>query len=360
MTLSVLKPGDDGWIKAIDNLPPSLRDIHFLPSYGRIYEDVYGHTARLAVWTGDAGSIVQPFILRPLDQIEFIASAGLKGLYDFTHPYGYGGALANRSAAWAEYPAFARAFSEYARDNLFITEFCNIHPLLDSAQRPMVETVHALQTLKMIFSVDLTVDDLLSGFSQGHRRNYRKAASAGVTVRKMNVTAESLSAFQKIYIDTMERHGAARRWFFPDDYFPACHRHLGDGGASLFFAYHEGRLASACFLIHAFDTAYYHFGGSFEEFHDVRASNMLMTEAMIWAKSAGYRQFHLGGGVGSSPDDPLAQFKKGFGAKGYALYSYQAVHHQAMYDRLSALKAEDEARSAVIIENKDYFPLYRR
>jgi serine/alanine adding enzyme len=362
MTFKVLSSDNADWGRLVASLPLPLQDIHFLPEYGRIYEDVYGFKACMAAWLAADACIIQPFVLRPIHELDFIKGREAGEYYDLSHPYGYGGPLASSPEIAAAYQDFHDAFHKYCEMEGYASEFCSFHPLLIDQQKPMIEPVLKPYYQKEIFSVELAgqEDDLLAQFSQGHRRNYRKALNAGVTVERVRITPETLEKFRQIHQFTMQRHNAAERWWFPDDYFPACHRHLGDAGASIFFAYYNGELASACFLIHAFQTAYYHFGGSYDQFYDVRASNLLMTQAMIWAQTQGYKNFHLGGGVTSSEDDPLVKFKKGFGAKSYPLYSYEKVHSQKNYDFLSKMKMQYEELAGKQIVNKDYFPLYRR
>lgn len=362
MSFVVLSSGDPQWEDIIHSLSPEIQDIHFLPEYGRIYESVYGYQSKLAVLQTPAGVIVQHFILRPVNELEFMHEKSSQIFYDFSHPYGYGGALASSQAMAEFYPDFYEAFHRHCIEQGYASEFCSLHPLLDNRQRPMIEKVHQLNHQKAVFSVQLpeTENDLLAGFSQGHRRNYRKAIAAGVTIEKVDVNSSTLEQFREIHLYTMQRHQAASRWWFPKTYFPACHEHLGDKGSSIFFAYYKGELASACFLIHAFSSAYYHFGGSFDQFYDVRASNLLMTSAMFWAQKQGYKNFHLGGGVSSSDEDPLVRFKKGFGATAYPLYNYEKIHNSHSYEFLSEMKMEYEAVKGDKIVNPGYFPLYRR
>jgi len=355
MSFRILVSDDPDWMGYIQNLPADIQDLHYLPGYGKIYEAVYGFKPQLAVWDDGKDFIVQPFVIRPLNTLPFLEGQSAK-FFDIANAYGYGGPLGTSSAP---YKKFYDAFHAHCVSEGYASEFCSLHPLLSAAQNDMVGGIHKLNHLKDVFSVAL-MGDILAGFSQGHRRNYRKAIANGVRVEKMPINPQTMAQFQEIYIYTMERHGAAERWFFPDDYFPSCHTHLGDAGASLFFAYVDDKLASACFLIHGFKNCYYHFGGSYEEFHETRASNLLMTEAMLWAQGAGYTQFHLGGGVSSSPDDPLTRFKSGFGARAYPLYSYEKIHAQGVYDELSALKVAHERKKGENIGNSGYFPLYRR
>lgn len=359
MSFRILLANDSDWKELINGLPTHLQDIHFLPEYGKIYEDVYGQKPRLAVWQTATGYILQPFVLKPLNGLPFMEGYSDEIFYDFSHPYGYGGAIASSSEIALSYKEFYAVFHKYCEEQQYPAEFCSLHPLLADWQKPMIEQAHQVNFQKNIFSVPLQ-ENIIERFSQGHRRNYRKALKAGVDIQKVRMTKETFADFQKIYLYTMQRRNAAARWYFPDEYFPACHRNLGDEGTSLFFAYYQGKLASACFLIHGFQTAYYHFGGSYEEFHETRASNLLLTHAMQWACNAGYKQFHLGGGVSSADDDPLAQFKRGFGANAHSLTYYEKIHSQATYARLAEMKQKYEQKTKENVVNPSYFPIYRR
>ena len=80
----------------------------------------------------------------------------------------------------------------------------------------------------------------------------------------------------------------------------------------------------------------------------------------MWAKGSGNRIYHLGGGVGSGPDDSLLRFKAGFGGREATLYTYGRVHDRALYGRLCELKMSFERARLGRVLDDDYFPLYRR
>ncbi len=358
MSFDVLTTDNPRWGLLIERLPQRLRDLHFTQGYGRIYEDVYGFKARLAVLENENGFIIQPFVEKPLRDLTFMKGKD-EAYCDISNPYGYGGPLANCESIKSDFAVFYNAFHDWCVENDIPAEFCSLHPLISDWQRPMVEPVQPVTFQKNIYSLPLT-PDFLTGFSQGHRRNYKIAIKNNVRVEKMPMTQDVLSRFQELYLHTMQRQGATERWMFPDTYFPACHKYLGDGGSTLFFGWVGDELASACFLIHGFDTAYYHFGGSDERFHQMRASNLVMTEAIRWAQENGYKSFHFGGGVSSDDDDPLAQFKRGFGAQKYPLHTYGRIHSDIAYNLLREYKLSYEEKIQQNIGNPDYFPIYRR
>jgi hypothetical protein len=158
----------------------------------------------------------------------------------------------------------------------------------------------------------------------------------------------------------MVRRGAAERWYFPESYFAACARRLGESGCALFFARCEGELAAAYLLVHDECSAYYHFGASDERWLERRPNNLLMYETLLWAKRRGLARYHLGGGVTASENDSLLRFKSSFGGTKAMLYTYGRVLNEDVYRRLCELKLEHEQRTATPVAQPDYFPMYRR
>lgn len=356
--------GEDGkhWRELIAALPPGKQDLHFLPEYGKIYEKTYGHQPFLALYEKGNDFVVQAFIKRSLNELEFLKAQGItKPYYDISNPYGYGGPISNSSEAGL-YRLFDHELCAYCREERIASEFTCLHPLLDN-----YTLVHGCGSLmpvmqKEIVYLDLSVseDEIWRGLNRGHRSSINKARRAGVDVRKVALDAANLSLFSDLYYHTMRRNEAAKRWFFPENYFRDCVGMLGEERVSLFIAFVNEEPASAYFLIHDFAMVYYHFGGSYEQFFDLRPNNLLMFEVALWAKRSGYLYYHLGGGVSSSNEDPLFRFKSGFSNSRAALYTYGRVHHQPIYDTLCLLKKKHELSVRQTLTNVDYFPLYRR
>jgi lipid II:glycine glycyltransferase (peptidoglycan interpeptide bridge formation enzyme) len=119
-------------------------------------------------------------------------------------------------------------------------------------------------------------------------------------------------------------------------------------------------VASASILMHDFDTVYYHFAGSDRRYNEFCPNNLLVHEIAAWAQSRGYRRFHLGGGVSSSPADSLFVFKSGFSGETATLYTRHRVLDRPTYDYLTAVKRQHEARGGGEPADPGYFPLYRR
>lgn len=352
------------WSALIGQLPQQRRDIHFLPEYGQVYAASFDVEPKIALFENDQGFVVQPFIVRKLDELAFLKDLPVQeSSRDIANPYGYGGPLYSCAgdASGGLLAAFECAFLKHCREQSYASEFCSLHPLIDVSGELQKSGGIELVAEKEIVYIDLTADDaaIWRGVRKGHKSSITRARRENVKVERVAANPENLEAFKSLYYATMERHQAAERWFFPQDYFANCLEILGEARASLHFATVDGELAVAAMLIHDFDTAYYHFAGSDPRFNSTCAGNLLVYESAQWAKRAGYRNFHLGGGVSASPEDSLFIFKSGFSDLRATLYTYGRVLHEPTYRHLSELKVRHE-RATGWNGNTDYFPLYRR
>lgn len=360
--------GEEGrfWSALLRRLPPELLDLHFLPEYGLIYQSTYGHEPLLAYVSDARRYAIQPFVKRQLNALPFLAEQHItEPFHDIANAYGYGGPLssdpggAGAQDLLAELDARFRAWCSSRR---IAAEFCSLHPLLDN--RRFVAGWEGVEprAQKRVIYLDLTPGEeaLWRGVSRGHRSSIQRARRAGVSVERVAADAVHLAEFERLYALTMQRHRAAERWRFPDNYFRDCVRLLGPERVSLFLTRVDGAVASAYFLLHDAGIAYYHFGGSDDAFFRLRPNNLLLYETALWAKRDGNRIYHLGGGVTSAEDDNLLRFKSGFGGASATLYTYGRVHDRAAYARLCELKLSHERAMLGRVLDSDYFPLYRR
>ncbi len=352
------------WRSLVDRLP-AHRDIHFLPEYGEIYRRTYGHAPFLAVYGDDGRFVLQPFVRRPLNALAFLSDQHVAEPYcDIASPYGYGGPVSLCSSAEEEaalYAAFETRLLDYCRNERFASEFTSIHPLLEGARMLRSAGAELLRQKEVVY-MDLPGSEAQrwKDTRKGHRSSITRARRSGVRVEKVPATADNFEELLRLYYETMKRNRAAPRWIFPRDYFRNCYECLGERRVSLFFARVGPALASAAILMHDFDTVYYHFSGSDDAYYDYCPNNLMVFEMATWAESAGYRRFHLGGGVTAEPADSLFVFKSGFSGQRAALYSRQRVLHQPTYDALCELKRAHEAAGHDAVADAGFFPMYRR
>jgi serine/alanine adding enzyme len=353
------------WSALIAALPPDLRDIHFLPEYGRIYRDTYQQEPFLAVYEEGGDAILQPYVRRPLADLPFLESASdARQFADIANPYGYGGPLCtspDRDTSQRLYSAFADKFADWCERQGIASEFTSLHPLFVGHQIGIIEPFQPLTPEKKVIVVDLqSQSGIWKDLRKGHRSSIKGAQREGVRVENVEPTVTNLEVFNELYHQTMTRREAASRWFFPDCYFSECVRHLGPRRTSLFFAYVGGDVESACLLMHDFAIAYYHFAATQARRPELGTNNCMVYETALCMHAAGYGLYHLGGGVGRDEEDGLFRFKAGFSPGRAPLYTYFRVRNSGIYDDLSARKRRFECATTGAELNSDFLPLYRR
>lgn len=166
---------------------------------------------------------------------------------------------------------------------------------------------------RFTFEVDLTrsEQDILDDFNQQWRRNIKKAAAAGVTVRIGNIS--DLPKFHEIYLETAKRDGFAPRSL---SYFENYLTQFGNH-ARLYLAEHDGKVEAATIWVAVGNRAWYSYGASSTSGRELRPSNALQWQMMQDSKAAGFKVYDLRGISSSlSAADPLVgllNFKLGLG-----------------------------------------------
>jgi len=164
-----------------------------------------------------------------------------------------------------------------------------------------------------------TEDDVLKGMNQQWRRNIKKAAKAGVEVRRGDVA--DLAAFHALYAHTAERDHFTPR---PLSYFQRMFTALdaeepGGGRIRLYLAEHEGDLVASTIWIRVGAHTWYSYGASSTEKRDVRGSNAVQWQMIRDAIELGAAVFDLRGITDTLDADDshvgLIQFKVGTGGE---------------------------------------------
>jgi RimJ/RimL family protein N-acetyltransferase len=147
--------------------------------------------------------------------------------------------------------------------------------------------------------------------SSNHKRNIRKAASAGVTVRRTRDSVEWLKAHTALMAHSAERRTARGEHVEMSTDIAPYRALLENGAAELFQAVRGEQVLASVLVLRSARMAYYHSAGSSAEGMNLGASHFLLHEIAQILKSEGIEQFNLGG---APEDSTLARFKSGFGA----------------------------------------------
>ncbi len=171
-----------------------------------------------------------------------------------------------------------------------------------------------------VFQLPLTgrdEDDVLKGFNQLWRRNVKKAEKEGVSVEQG--TADDLSAFHELYVETARRDGFTPR---PLAYFGGMWKAMTAEDPQrlrLYLARHAGDLVAATTMVRVGVHAWYSYGASSTEKRDVRGSNAVQWQMIRDALAEDCDVYDLRGITDTlDEDDPqvgLIRFKIGTGGE---------------------------------------------
>ena len=142
------------------------------------------------------------------------------------------------------------------------------------------------------------------------RQAIRKGERAGVKVR-FSQDQRAMETFYRLQCLTRRRHGLPPQ---PYAFFLNIHRHiLSKSMGVIAIADHLGAEVAASVYFYAGGRAIYKYGASDFAKQQVRASNLVMWEAMKWLAGQGVKSLHLG--KTSQANEGLRRFKLNLGAQ---------------------------------------------
>jgi hypothetical protein len=287
----------------------------------RAFYDAEGVTHTVRIEDGDA-EVALPLLVRDIPGTELI---------DATSPYGYPGGAVRGGDGNPPDPR-ETDWSETGLVSVFVRERLGLEPCLAGATRRSVVQVHDPSRPRSV----------RSRFGEQIRRNRRLGYHVEVLPGPAT-TVEHRSSFHAAYMETMERAGAAERYFFEPEYLGT----ILDFERSWLLLGRTAERATAAAAIAALSDGllHYYLGGTAEA-HLSDSPFKNVAEAMIeLADELGVR-LNLGGGV--RPGDGLEDFKRGFANAELPFHTHEIICDPDAYRRLS------EGR-----EEAGFFPLYR-
>lgn len=142
------------------------------------------------------------------------------------------------------------------------------------------------------------------------RQAIRKAEKAGVKVG-FHQDLDALKIFYRLQCLTRRRHGLPPQ---PYTFFLNIHRHiLSKGMGVIAIADHLGEKIAASVYFFSGGRAIYKYGASDFAVQQVRATNLVMWEAMKWLAGQGVKTLHLG--KTSQTNEGLRRFKLNLGSQ---------------------------------------------
>ena len=154
-----------------------------------------------------------------------------------------------------------------------------------------VSPIETGPTATVLVDLSQTLDDIMARMRKGTRKNVRRSARDGISVRQG--TEADLVAFHRLLVIGSQRHGFIP---FPVEYFSKMWGTLGPHGyLKLFLAERKGEAVSAQLVLAFGDTAVAKQVG-WSGYYGRSGPNEALDWATIeWAKSRGYKHYDLEG-----------------------------------------------------------------
>lgn len=351
MSFDVFPLGERGaeYDAALARFTERQRDVPFLRPWLLLWQQRGDGRAMAALQRDEGGSILYPFLLRDLDAVPYLG-AGFAGTHDITTPPGYGGPLVERGAGDDAVAVFRARFDDWCRGHRVVSEFVRFHPLLDNRLpfRRHLDVGEAGSVVWCRFDRgSCRVSDQLDAAA---RRNVRAARDAGLACG-IETQPAAYERFAELYADNAERRRA-----LPAERFDAAHvLRLREslGGSHTLFGVRRGKeLVAAALFLRSRDFVHLHALAADRRHAALRPVNLLLFEALTWAKGLGVSAVDLGGGYRG--DDELYRLKAGFTQLRAPRFVGRAIHLFEEYGRADEARA---ARGEVL--DCDFFPGYR-
>jgi lipid II:glycine glycyltransferase (peptidoglycan interpeptide bridge formation enzyme) len=326
-------------------------DFHHLPEYHRVAERRGEGEGRLFAYGEDGYTIAIPLLLRAIqaDQPD--------GWRDATSVYGYGGPVASHD----EMPAAVIAnFHAALRGSLMaervVSLFSRLHPQIEQA--PLLAELGEAVANGTTVSIDLTLseEEQRAGYNKSCRTSIRKLTEAGF-VGHHDVEKRYLAEFVEVYTETMRRAGALSSYLFDEDYFRLLTGELGEK-SHLFVALKDGQVAAATLCTLCDGIVQDHLGGTRDAYLKYSPDRLVVHTERMWAKAAGARVFHLGGGIGAQ-EDSLFRYKAGFSPRRHVFRTWRWILQPEIYAELTRARQLADAAQNLRPVSEHYFPAYR-
>lgn len=354
---------ENAWTSLLEHV--KTPDIYYTPEYLKIYENSYSEDINeafcgeslLFFFGNDQENIIYPFIKRKINTLPFMKKDE-EEIFDILSPYGYSGPIVTCSDKDAEknlIKQYLDAFDNFCKKNNIVTEFIRFHPLLKNHE--LFKEFIPIDIRNRTAYIDLTKnkETLFKELDKKTRNLVRKAEKNGISIEQ-TTRRDDLEMFTNLYLNTMEKNLAQKKYMFPFKFFENTMEFLKEN-ITLFIAKYQEKIIAASLFMHKYEFIHYHFSGSDKDYKHLAPNNLLLWEVIQWGKKSNYTKFHLGGGSGK--DDTLFRFKAGFSSEQSSFCTANIIHNYKTYKRLCELK--DSVRKTNNDERQTaFFPYYRK
>lgn len=310
----------DRWNQYLDRFKDYQCDIYFSEEYVKLYESKDGK-ALCAVCEDNENVLLMPFIRKEID-----------GYYDFETAYGYGGPIANTTDGHWIGEALDELEDLLLREK-YVCGFIRFHPLLNNAEICKNHFPVLFDRNTVAIKTEEEPESIWQEQITSKNRNMIRKAEKNGLVYSAEYDFASMDDFIKLYNATMERLNAEEFYFFDEKYYQSfLEKFIGE--AFLGTIRKDDELICAAIFMYSNEYGHYHLEGSNHVFSSMAANNLLLWKTAEEFHKLGVKEFHLGGGYNSSPDNSLLKFKKSFSNNMKEFYIGKWVFNEEKYIEL--------------------------
>lgn len=287
----------------------------------------------------DQFEITFPLIIRKIDST----------YQDITSVYGYSGLLTSHDNLPEDLKSeFRDSLNFFFQKNNIVSVFSRLHPsfLNDDFINGLGNVVQLNPTAYIDLSLD--PDFQLNKYRKDTRYNIKKLTRNGFYIFE-DTGKQHIREFVEIYNENMVRVGARPEYFFDDAYYNMIFN-SPDIDSKLFFVVKDNVKVAASIFVFTGDIIQYHLSGTRGDYLKNSPVRLIIDHVRIYGTENGYKELHLGGGVGSS-EDSLFKFKAGFSDCRHQFKVWRHIVNPTIYNQL--VKEHNPH------PNSTYFPLYR-
>ena len=327
--IKIFDMSNEEWDSIIDN-----KIIHFTRNYCLAFKDLGDGEPILFYLENEFTKAYQVMLKRKIE-------TQLGEYYDLISPYGYGGWIIEGEYNFELF----KEYIEYCKENNIVCEFERFDLFRTDISKYYGNIKFVSHNIVKYVALD--DDEIFNNMERRARKNIRKAIKNELSI-EIDENFENLDEFKKIYYMTMDRNNATENYYFSNSFFDT----ITVENSKLFHVKYNGQIISTELVLYDNLCSYSFLGGTYEEFFNLRPTEMLKYEIMKWSAQHNLKYFVLGGGHGA--DDGIYLYKKGLAPSGvYNFFVGSKIFNEELYKKLC------HEKNLTDLDNT-FFPLYRK
>lgn len=341
----LINPSDKRWMEHLKNI--KKYDFYHLPKYCELEADWIGGSPCAFLYKNKNISALIPIIIRATPS---------KKYKDAISPYGYSSPVFTKNITNTEITKIFNKYNLLAKKKNIISSFLRFHPILNNEEMIGLNKKINISFIKRnnTYGVDLKKSSelWLDSLNKNRSRHIKQ------NTENYNFSIDTklfFNQFYKIYIETMIRLNAKKKYCYDENYLKKICELKNTNFFIAVLVNRENNVETAALFSNTNDILQYHLSGTSSKYLNKSPLKILLYKMREWAMKNKIKYFHLGGGI--IPNDGLSFFKKGFSNYEYSFNTLSIIHNEECFKKellFGGLTEIDQSKE------ESFFPLYRK